>query len=108
MTLPGWHNILPRMDLVSTVVIALSFSLALYAVLRTIPKRRFLTILFLLLPLTVFSFRWSVFRDARTEWLIGLAAAVMVLMLWWLFRGRKLPPPDDSSIRVWTKEDPFE
>ena len=96
------------MDLVSTVVIALSFSLALYAVLRTIPKRRFLTILFLLLPLTVFSFRWSVFRDARTEWLIGLAAAVMVLMLWWLFRGRNLPPPDDSSIRVWTKEDPFE
>ena len=96
------------MDVLSTVVIGLSFSLALYAVLRTIPERRFLTIIFLLLPLTVFSFRWSVFRDARKEWIIGLGAAVLVLMLWWLVRGRRLPPPDDSSIRVWTKEDPFE
>lgn len=96
------------MDILSTLVIGSSFSLAFYAVMRTIPKRRFLTIIFLLLPLTVFSYRWSVYRDARTEWLFGLGTAVIVLFFWWALRGRRLPPPDDNNIRVWTKEDPFE
>jgi hypothetical protein len=96
------------MDIVSSVVIALSFLLAFYAVLRTIPRRRLLTFILLLLPLTVFSYRWSLYKHARVEWFVGVACAIMIFGFWWILRGRKLPPPDDSSIRVWTKDDPFE
>jgi hypothetical protein len=96
------------MDILSSVVIALSFFLAFYAVQRTLPKRRFLTFILLLLPLTIFSYRWSLYRDARMEWYMGVASAILIFGFWWIIWGRKLPPPDDSSIRVWTKDDPFE
>jgi hypothetical protein len=96
------------MDILSSLVIALSFLLTFAAVLRTVPNRRFLTIIFLLLPLTVFSYRWSLFRGTRMEWFIGLACAFVLFAAWWIIKGRRLPPPDDSNIRVWTKEDPFE
>lgn len=96
------------MDILSSLVIGLSFLLAAAAVLRTIPGRRVLTFLFLLLPLAIFSYRWSLFRDARTEWIVGVIGAAVLLAIWWLVWGRRLPPPDDSNIRVWTKDDPFE
>ncbi|MGD8633656.1 MAG: hypothetical protein PVF85_08820 [Anaerolineales bacterium] len=108
LTLIGWRHILPRMDVLSSLVIGLSFLLAFAAVMRTIPHRRFLTFLFLLLPLAIFSYRWSLFRGARMEWVIGLIGAIILLAIWWLAWGRRLPPPDDSNIRVWTKDDPFE
>lgn len=108
MTLPPRRHILPRMDILSAVVIGLAITVALLAVLRTVPKRRFLTILLLLGPLVVFSYRWSLYRQAQTEWIYGVAGGLILTLLWWVFWGRRLPPPDDSTIRVWTKEDPFE
>lgn len=108
MTLAAGHPILPRMDLLSSLVIGLAFLFAFAAILRTVPKRRFLTLFLLLVPLAIFSYRWSIFRDARLEWLVGLATAILLLAVWWIFIGRKLPAPDDSNIRVWSEEDPFE
>jgi hypothetical protein len=96
------------MDLLSIFVIGLSFLLAFAAVVRTVPNRRFLTIAFLLLPLVVFSYRWSLFRGSQREWFIGLASALFLFAIWWLVWGRRLPPPDDSNIRVWSEDDPFE
>jgi hypothetical protein len=89
-------------------VIGVSFLLAFAAVLRTIPNRRFLTFFLLLIPLAIFSYRWSLYRQARAEWFVGVLSAIALLALWWFSYGRKLPPPDDSNIRVWTEEDPFE
>ncbi len=96
------------MDVLSSIVIGFSFLLAFAAVLRTVPDRRFLTVIFLLLPLAVFSYRWSLFRGSQLEWVIGLASALLLFAVWWFVWGRKLPPPDDSNIRVWSEDDPFE
>ncbi|MDF1500307.1 MAG: hypothetical protein P1P76_07560 [Anaerolineales bacterium] len=96
------------MNLQSVVVIGLAFALTLFAVLRTVPNRRILTIVLLLLPLAVFSYRWSLFRRAQWQWLLGIGIGAGLTLLWWLSWGRRLQPPDDSSIRVWTEEEPFE
>jgi hypothetical protein len=35
----------------------------------------------------------------------ALGLAVLALGLWWILLGRRLPPPAEPAIRVWTKDD---
>lgn len=100
--------ILPRMDWLSTYILAIAFSLALIAWIRTIPKRRFLTFAFLVLPVGVISMRWAAYRTSWTTWWIGGALALSIVFLWWVLHGRSLTTPKDEIQCVWTKDEPFE
>jgi multisubunit Na+/H+ antiporter MnhB subunit len=95
------------MDIQTIAVLAVALFLSLLAVFRTYPRRRWATALVLLLPAIVFSVRWARYRDAWAELGIGAGVALFGLIVWWFLLGRKIPPPQESSIRVWSKDDPF-
>lgn len=96
------------MDWLTALILAFTFSLSLIAWIRTIPKRRFLTLAFLVLPVLVISMRWAAYRADWPTWRIGMAIALIIVLLWWLLHGRSLPTPKDGIQRVWTKDEPFE
>ena len=96
------------MDWLSALILGLAFSLAFLAWIRTIPKRRFLTFFFLVLPLIILSMRWAAYRMSWISFWIGAALSLLFVFLWWLLHGRTLPSPEDGIQRVWTKDDPFE
>ena len=85
----------------------LGFVLALASV-RSVPRRRWLTVLVLDFPLLVLIVRWAAFRHAWADLAVGLAGSVLAFAGWWILRGRKLGPPRDDNIRVWTQDDPPE
>lgn len=75
--------------------------------LRTLARRRrVFLILWALVALLVY--RWANFRGAWTEVGFAVAAAAILLAIWWVIYGRRLPTPTDENIRVWSEEDPFE
>jgi len=88
-------------------ILGLSLFLSLLAVIRTYARRRWISILVLLVPAVFFSFRWARFRSTWLELGIGFGIALLGVLLWWILYGRKLSPPEESKIRVWTEEDPF-
>ncbi|NIS79445.1 MAG: hypothetical protein GTO14_04370 [Anaerolineales bacterium] len=94
----SWQNV--------AAIAAILFILIL-AFLRAEPRRKWLIVFFLILPATVLSLRWASFRGAWDELITGCAIGLVFLGIWWLLIGRKLPPPRGSTIRVWTKDDPF-
>jgi O-antigen/teichoic acid export membrane protein len=96
------------MDWLSTLILIAALTLSVLAWLRTVPKRRFVTFLFLLMPILVLSLRWAAYRENWLEWRFGFFASIGLAAIWWIVRGRKLPAPRDGTQRVWTKDDPFE
>ncbi len=88
-------------------ILSVAHFLSLLAVLRTYARRRWVTIVALLFPVLYFSVRWANYRDAWTELGIGFGIALVGILIWWVSYGRKLAPPKESSIRVWSEEDPF-
>jgi hypothetical protein len=95
------------MDLQSISILSMAIFLSLLAVLRTYSRRRWVTILALLLPVIFFSVRWARYRSAWIELGIGTGIALLGLSAWWVLYGRKISPPKESSIRVWSEDDPF-
>ena len=78
------------------------------ALVRTVRKgrRRWLLAL-ILIAVVVLASRWAAYRQTWAEFGAAALAASAVVLLWWFGYGRRLPPPTDDNIRVWTKEDPF-
>lgn len=95
------------MSIQTIVILCLSLFLSLLAVMRTYARRRWVTILVLLVPVLFFSIRWARFRSAWLELGLGFGLALLGILLWWLLYGRRLSPPQESEIRVWTEDDPF-
>jgi hypothetical protein len=95
------------MSFQTIAILSVTLFLCLLAVIRTYSRRRWLTLLVLLVPSIVFSIRWARLRAAWLELGIGAGIALLGFMLWWILYGRRLPKPEESSIRVWTQEDPF-
>lgn len=77
------------------------------AVLRTPRRVRRWIILILPVPLIVLTYRWAAYRRAWLDLAAGLGIGLAGLGLWWGLMGRRLPAPNDETIRVWTKDDPF-
>ena len=96
------------MNFQTIVILSGALFLCLLVVFRTYTRRRWVPILALLAPTLFFSFRWARFRVAWLELGLAIGLALLGFLLWWILYGRRLPPPEQSSIRVWTKEDPFE
>jgi len=77
------------------------------AVVRSVKRRRRRIMLFVPLPLAVLVCRWASYRQAWIELAAAVAISSAAVALWWLAYGRRLPPPSDDNIRVWTPNDPF-
>ena len=93
----SWTNVL----LISLLGMALAVATA-----RSIPRRRWMILLLLDLPLLVLLVRWASFRRAWLELVTGLVASGAAYGVWWLLHGRRLGPPRDDNIRVVTQDDP--
>jgi hypothetical protein len=95
----NWQNVL---------LLASGFSLLALVLLRSVPKIRLWIFILVALPTTVLIVRWANFRSAWGDLAAALGAAIVILLVWWFAYGRHLPPPQESQIKVWTKDDPFE
>ncbi len=95
------------MNLQTIFILCAAFFLCLIAVMRTYARRRWVTVIVLVLPTLIFSIRWARFRSAWSELFTGGGLAIACIVIWWFLYGRKLDPPKEDTIRVWTEEDPF-
>jgi hypothetical protein len=110
---PGSHgkgcgDVLHSMNLLSTAVLSLGYFLIFLIRSRTVKRRRAIILVVLLLPMIFFSARWANYRGTWLELIVAIGAACGFFALWWFSIGRTLAPPKGSSIRVWSKDDPFE
>jgi formate hydrogenlyase subunit 3/multisubunit Na+/H+ antiporter MnhD subunit len=82
-------------------LLTLFFTICLLALQRTERRRRWLTALVLVLPVSYLLYRWALYRGQVKETLIGAGIALALNLLFWLFHGRRHPPlSSDDSIRV--------
>ncbi|MGH2607120.1 MAG: hypothetical protein ACRDG5_11070 [Anaerolineales bacterium] len=77
------------------------------AISRLPPRPRRWVLLLLGLPGAIVLCRWAAYREAWPELVVSAAAALILRLIWWFLVGRRLPPPSEGDIRVWSKEDPF-
>ncbi len=90
-------------------IAALAFILfAISLAISRVPRRpRRWVFLLLGLPGAILLCRWAAYRGAWGELAVSAAAALVLRLAWWFLVGRRLPPPSEGDIRVWSKEDPF-
>lgn len=93
------------MDWITVSVLAAALAGAGILTARTLPGRRWLSLLAALL-VALLVYRWAEYRGAWQEVQLGVAIGALAFLLWWAVHGRKLPVPEDK-IRVWTEDDPF-
>jgi hypothetical protein len=78
------------------------------SLIRMVKKGRRRWLLYLIpFVVALLAARWATYRQTWAELVVAAIAALVVCLVWWFSYGRRLPPPTDDSIRVWTKDDPF-
>jgi len=75
--------------------------------IRSVRRGRRRALYLIPLVVAVVAWRWADYRQAWDELAVATAVAVVVTLTWWFVAGRRLPPPSDDHIRVWTQDDPF-
>jgi len=93
-------------DWPTTILLATVLFLLGLVALRGERRLRRWIILLLPIPSVYLILRWAAYRQAWDEAGVAALLALTALGIWWRLRGRHLPPPA-SSIRVWSKDDPF-
>jgi hypothetical protein len=89
------------------ILTALLTGLAL-AVIRSVRRGRHRWLVYFIpIVVTVLAVRWAAYRQTWPELAVAACASAALCIVWWIAYGRRLPPPTDDNIRVWTKEDPF-
>lgn len=105
MTRRAPPSILGAVDLQSALVVAAILTVLALVAARAAPRTRRALFVILPLPTAIVLWRWAAYRAAWAELAAGLALAAALTALWWAAIGRRLPPPRESTIRVWTPED---
>ncbi len=95
------------MDWWAALILAAILTSLTLAVVRSDKRRRRRLLLLIPLPLLLLVCRWASYRHAWIELAVAVAITGAVVAAWWLAYGRRLPPPSDDNIRVWTQNDPF-
>jgi hypothetical protein len=75
-----------------------------WALLRVERRARWLVLVLLVAPGVLVLALWATIGRQWLEVLAGVGLALVVGGLWWLPRGRRLPPPSSDSIKVWGQE----
>ena len=91
----------------TVLVLAAVLTGLILAVVRSVKRGRRRLIYLIPLVVYVLMIRWASYRQAWGELAAATAASVLICLVWWFSYGRRLPPPSDDNIRVWTKDDPF-
>ncbi len=81
------------------ILLAVLTLLMLVMVERTEIKRRWITVLLLILPV-IWLYRWAGYRDQATEALIGVGIGAGLFLIYWLAWGLRHPPQSSDSIHV--------
>ena len=96
------------MDWVPILALTPIFAGLAVALIRTVKKgRRRWMMTSIPLVVAILALLWAAYRRAWAELGVAAVAAAAISLGWWFAYGRRLPPPTDDNIRVWTKEDPF-
>jgi hypothetical protein len=93
------------MDTGNLIFLLVTFGLMLLAYQRTISKRRWLTLVVIVLPVGFFSWRWALYKGQMLEWRIAAGAALGLNALFWILYGRGHPPGHKGEIVVVGMED---
>lgn len=68
---------------------------------RTEKKRRWVTVIFLVAPISILLYRWAIYRGQTTEAMLAAAVGMTLFGLFWWFYGRRNPPlSSDEAITV--------
>jgi len=96
------------MDGVTILTLTVILTGMTVALVRSVKRGRRRRILYLIpVVVGIVILRWAAYRQAWAELVVATLAAGLICVLWWFAYGRRLPPPTDDNIRVWTKDEPF-
>lgn len=92
------------MNWTNVLILAPVFLIVFLVWLRIERRRRWLALLFLVIPIGYVIYRWAEYSRQFTEALVSLAVAFVAAALWWRLHGRHLPPPTSDTIKVWGQD----
>ena len=88
------------MDIGNFIFMTFLLAGTLLAYQRTIGKMRWLSLLLIVLPVTIFSYRWSLYKEQNTLFRNALIIAFALNVIFWLAYGRNHPPGHKGDIVV--------
>ena len=92
------------LDLSITLPLLILSACAILLVLRVEPKARWVAWVFVAGPGLLLVAGWAMLFNRWLEAAAGVGGAALVVGLWWLLSGRKLPPTTSDSIKVWGQD----
>jgi hypothetical protein len=96
------------MDWLAVAFLTAIFCGLALALIRSVRRGRGRWLMYLIPVIVgVLAIRWAGYRQTWLELAVAVLLSSVICLAWWFGYGRRLPPPSDDNIRVWTKEDPF-
>ena len=77
----------------------------LFLFFRVEKKARWISLVFLVIPVCSLMYRLSQWRMQIPELRMGLLCGTIVYWIWHLLYGRKIPLPSSDNIKVWGQDD---
>ncbi|MBO36262.1 MAG: hypothetical protein CL612_00310 [Anaerolineaceae bacterium] len=77
----------------------------LFLFFRVEKKARWISLIFLVIPVCSLMYRLSQWRMQIPELRMGLLCGIIMYVIWHLLYGRKIPLPSSENIKVWGQDD---
>ena len=77
----------------------------LFLFFRVEKKARWISLIFLVIPVCSVMYRLSQWRMQIPELRMGLLCGIIMYVIWHLLYGRKIPLPSSDNIKVWGQDD---
>ena len=90
-------------DIVFLLAIATIAILVLY--FRIEKKARWISLVFLVIPVCSIMYKLSQWRMQLPELRMGLLCGIIIYGIWHIVYGRKIPLPSSDNIKVWGQDD---
>lgn len=90
-------------DMVFLLAIATIAILVLY--FRIEKKARWISLVFLVIPVCSVMYKLSQWRMQLPELRMGLLCGIIIYGIWHVVYGRKIPLPSSDDIKVWGQDD---
>ncbi len=90
-------------DMVFLLAIATIAILVLY--FRIEKKARWISLVFLVIPVCSVMYKLSQWRMQLPELRMGLLCGIIIYGIWHVVYGRKIPLPSSDNIKVWGQDD---
>ena len=77
----------------------------LFLFFRVEKKARWISLIFLVIPVCSLMYRLSQWRMQIPELRMGLLCGIIMYVIWHLLYGRKIPLPSSENIKGWGQDD---